>query len=55
MLPFPANRIHRIKIRMIVDQPFHLFLREADGFFEQLPVGFVNELNHIDTRDDNYK
>src|SRR5581483_9308095 len=55
VFPLSAGSVHRIEIRIIFDQPLDLLLRKAHGVLEQLSIGFVNELDHIGTRDDNYK
>ena len=40
---------------MRFDESPHLLLREAKGVFKQLFIGLVDELNHLYTRDDNYR
>jgi hypothetical protein len=49
MFPFTGNRVHRVKIRMILDEPFHLRLREIHCILEQLFIRIVDELNHEET------
>ncbi len=40
---------------MRFNEPPDLLLREAQGVFKQLSIGLVDELNHLYTRDDNYR
>jgi hypothetical protein len=40
---------------MRFDEPPDLPLCEAEGVFKQLFIGLVDELNHLYTRDDNYR
>ena len=40
---------------MRFDEPSDLLLRETEGVFKQLFIGLVDELDHLYTRDDNYR
>ena len=46
VLPFAAIRVHRIEIRVILNQTFDLFLSEPNCILEQFSIGVVDELNH---------
>ena len=46
MLPAAVAGVHRIEVRMGLDNLAHLLLRKAESIFEKPAVRFKDELNH---------
>ena len=55
VLPLAPDRVHRIEIRMALNQALYLLLGKVDRVVKQLSIRLVDELDHFNTRDDNYK
>ncbi len=46
VLPAAVTGVHRIEIRMVLDQLAYLLAGKAESLGEQLAVGFEDELDH---------